>query len=149
MGYTTSCNQLPLPLRLSPSHFHMFLFGAVSVMSAMPNGTYFQSASLPTPPPPTHPASPPYSSSKTAAVASSSASDYAAPNDATAKLTEAIDDFLGDLEKKFKGISDEILTKLDDMAERCDRLEQEILLRDASAMENTGKASTGSNAGSS
>ncbi|KAK6381360.1 uncharacterized protein PV06_07409 [Exophiala oligosperma] len=107
------------------------------------------SASLPTPPPPTHPASPPYSSSKTAAVASSSASDYAAPNDATAKLTEAIDDFLGDLEKKFKGISDEILTKLDDMAERCDRLEQEILLRDASAMENTGKASTGSNAGSS
>ena len=50
--------------------------------------------------------------------------------DATSKLAEAIDDFLGDLEKKFKGISDEILTRLDDMAERCDRLEQEMLLRD-------------------
>ncbi|KAL6244057.1 hypothetical protein RBB50_008926 [Rhinocladiella similis] len=113
----------------------------------MPNGTYFQSASLPTPPP-TQQASEPYSANNHIAAVSS-ASDYAAPNDATAKLTEAIDDFLGDLEKKFKGISDEILTKLDDMAERCDRLEQDILFRDASAMENTGKTSTGSNAGSS
>lgn len=33
------------------------------------------------------------------------------PNEAATKLAEAIDDFLGDLEKKFKGISDEILTK--------------------------------------
>jgi len=32
-------------------------------------------------------------------------------NEAATKLAEAIDDFLGDLEKKFKGISDEILTK--------------------------------------
>ncbi|EXJ94189.1 hypothetical protein A1O1_02582 [Capronia coronata CBS 617.96] len=38
-------------------------------------------------------------------------SDVAGPNDAATKLAEAIDDFLGDLEKKFKGISDEILTK--------------------------------------
>ncbi|KAK7905697.1 hypothetical protein LTR67_000421 [Exophiala xenobiotica] len=82
----------------------------------MPNGTYFQSVSaIPTPPP----TSPPYSSTSktataTAAAASASASDFAAPNDATSKLTEAIDDFLGDLEKKFKGISDEILTKRTD-----------------------------------
>ena len=54
------------------------------------------------------------------------------PVDATTKLAEAIDDFLGDLEKKFKGISDEILTRLDDMAERCDRLEQDMLMRDTS-----------------
>ncbi|KAJ9501273.1 hypothetical protein LTR99_004676 [Exophiala xenobiotica] len=114
----------------------------------MPNGTYFQSVSaIPTPPP----TSPPYSSTSktaTAAAASASASDFAAPNDATSKLTEAIDDFLGDLEKKFKGISDEILTKLDDMAERCDRLEQEILFRDTRAMEDVGKTPTGSAAGS-
>jgi hypothetical protein len=37
--------------------------------------------------------------------------DLAGPNDATTKLAEAIDDFLGDLDKKFRGISDEILTK--------------------------------------
>ncbi|OAG44961.1 hypothetical protein AYO21_00923 [Fonsecaea monophora] len=71
------------------------------------------------------------------------------PNEAATKLAEAIDDFLGDLEKKFKGISDEILTKLDDMAERCDRLEQEMLLRDASAMENVSGGKAGSTAGSS
>ena len=53
--------------------------------------------------------------------------------DAQSKLAEAIDDFLGDLEKKFKGISDEILTRLDDMAERCDRLEQEMLLKETAA----------------
>jgi heat shock factor-binding protein 1 len=52
--------------------------------------------------------------------------------DASTKLAEAIDDFLGDLEKKFKGISDEILGRLDDMAERCDRLEQEMVLRENS-----------------
>jgi heat shock factor-binding protein 1 len=52
--------------------------------------------------------------------------------DASTKLAEAIDDFLGDLEKKFKGISDEILGRLDDMAERCDRLEQEMILRENS-----------------
>lgn len=75
--------------------------------------------------------------------ASPSNPDVAGPNDAATKLAEAIDDFLGDLEKKFKGISDEILTKLDDMAERCDRLEQEMLLRDAGAMENIGKSHGG------
>ncbi|KAK5060053.1 hypothetical protein LTR84_009937 [Exophiala bonariae] len=67
------------------------------------------------------------------------------PNEAATKLAEAIDDFLGDLEKKFKGISDEILTKLDDMAERCDRLEQEMLMKDALTIE---KNSAGSTAGS-
>jgi len=73
----------------------------------------------------------------------------AGPNDATSKLAEAIDDFLGDLEKKFKVVSDEILTKLDDMAERCDRLEQDMLLRDASSMESTaGRTPTGSTTGS-
>lgn len=66
--------------------------------------------------------------SSSSATATASAESSA---DATSKLAEAIDDFLGDLEKKFKGISDEILTRLDDMAERCDRLEQEMLLRDA------------------
>jgi len=55
--------------------------------------------------------------------------------DATTKLAEAIDDFLGDLEKRFKGISDEVLGRLDDMAERCDRLEQEMLVRDAGVEE--------------
>ncbi|EHY52656.1 hypothetical protein ABEF92_004162 [Exophiala dermatitidis] len=107
--------------------------------------------------------------------ASPSNPDVAGPNDAATKLAEAIDDFLGDLEKKFKGISDEILTKrefafpgrlpanhyleqekelladmdtygilaVDDMAERCDRLEQEMLLRDAGAMENIGKSHGG------
>jgi len=50
-------------------------------------------------------------------------------------LAEAIDDFLGDLEKRFKGISDEVLGRLDDMAERCDRLEQEMLVRDAGVEE--------------
>lgn len=38
-------------------------------------------------------------------------SDVAGPTDAATKLADAIDDFLGELEKKFKGISDEILTK--------------------------------------
>ncbi|ETI21257.1 hypothetical protein G647_07602 [Cladophialophora carrionii CBS 160.54] len=70
--------------------------------------------------------------------------------EATTKLAEAIDDFLGDLEKKFKGISDEILTKLDDMAERCDRLEQEMLVRETSshALEGVGSKGPGSQAGS-
>ncbi len=78
------------------------------------------SASSP-PPAPSHVSS---SSAGATAAAESSA-------DATSKLAEAIDDFLGDLETKFKGISDEILTRLDDMAERCDRLEQEMLLRES------------------
>jgi len=41
-----------------------------------------------------------------------SASPTAAPSsEAAAKLAESIDDFLGDVEKKFKNISDEILSK--------------------------------------
>jgi hypothetical protein len=32
-------------------------------------------------------------------------------NDASSALAEAIDDFLGDLERKFRTVSDEILTK--------------------------------------
>jgi hypothetical protein len=85
-------------------------------------------------------------------------------NDASSALAEAIDDFLGDLERKFKTVSDEILTKresicpldisgilfetaddrgghnsgleanvtvVDDMGERCDRIEAELLMRDA------------------
>lgn len=42
---------------------------------------------------------------------SSAAAAVGSPSDASAKLAEAIDDFLGDVEKKFKNISDEILTK--------------------------------------
>lgn len=37
--------------------------------------------------------------------------DNPGTNEAAGRLAEAIDDFLGDIEKKFKGISDEILTK--------------------------------------
>jgi hypothetical protein len=106
---------------------------------AMPNGTYFQSAPSPSP---SHSgvASPPLSSHQahhTSNVLANTAQHHqSAPppsehgQEAATKLAEAIDDFLGDLEKKFKGISDEILTKLDDMAERCDRLEQEMLVRE-------------------
>jgi hypothetical protein len=62
------------------------------------------------------PTSPPLSSGPSTAIAtrlprSASSADLTSPNDAATKLAEAIDDFLGDLEKKFKGISDEILTK--------------------------------------
>ncbi|KIX08266.1 uncharacterized protein Z518_02922 [Rhinocladiella mackenziei CBS 650.93] len=115
----------------------------------MPNGTFFQSAS--TPPPQMTPSSPPLShtsSTVKATTTTATSSDLISPNDAATKLAEAIDDFLGNLEKKFKGISDEILTKLDDMAERCDRLEQEMLLRDASALETVRKTPTGSTTGS-
>jgi len=61
----------------------------------------------------------------------STSSEETKPSDAASALAGAIDDFLGDLERKFKNVSDEILTKLDEMAERCDRLEAELLLRDA------------------
>jgi hypothetical protein len=55
-------------------------------------------------------------------------------------LAEAIDDFLSDLDKRFSSISHEILTRLDDMAERCDRLEGEILLQsNSSGKGNIGK----------
>lgn len=77
-----------------------------------------------------------------------STSTAAAPSsEAAAKLAEAIDDFLGDVEKKFKNISDEILTKLDDMAERCDRLEQEMLMRDAGSSIDSRSKSTLSSTG--
>jgi hypothetical protein len=62
----------------------------------------------------------------------------AAPNPTTL-LTEAIDDFLSDLDKRFSAISDEILTRLDDMAERCDRLEGEILLSSSAASNKKGE----------
>ena len=127
----------------SPGFKDYLLFGI------MPNGTYFQSA--PSPPLSQHSGitSPHLSTnahhsqqalsntSPTKSVASASAGAESGQEAAT-KLAEAIDDFLGDLEKKFKGISDEILTKLDDMAERCDRLEQEMLVR-----ESTGSALDG------
>jgi hypothetical protein len=44
-------------------------------------------------------------------LASSSEQMDNKPNDATSALAEAIDDFLGDLERKFKTVSDEILTR--------------------------------------
>ncbi|KPI38280.1 uncharacterized protein AB675_12146 [Cyphellophora attinorum] len=72
--------------------------------------------------------------------------DHASAEETSTRLAEAIDDFLGDLDKKFKNISDEILTKLDDMAERCDRLEQEIMFR---ADERSASAATGSVGGGS
>jgi len=93
----------------------------------MPNGTYFQSA-----PPPAPSLSDNHQSTTTGDAAPDTPTADTS-NEGASKLAEAIDDFLGDLEKKFKGISDEILTKLDDMAERCDRLEQEMLVRDAGA----------------
>ena len=96
----------------------------------MPNGTFFQAApssnniSSPTT------SSDPYNTNITAQHKSAALKGATSPSEsgqeAATKLAEAIDDFLGDLQKKSKGISDEILTKLDDMAERCDRLEQEI-----------------------
>lgn len=75
----------------------------------MLNGTYFQSAPTP-PPPPVNSSTQPLAQDAGTGKATAF-TDLAAPNDATSKLAEAIDDFLGDLEKKFKGISDEILTK--------------------------------------
>lgn len=44
-------------------------------------------------------------------LASSSEQMDNKPNNATSALAEAIDDFLGDLERKFKTVSDEILTR--------------------------------------
>jgi len=90
-------------------------------------------------PPPQTRSPPPPNANANLISTTTTTSDAASPNDAATKLAEAIDDFLGDLEKKFKGISDEILTKLDDMAERCDRLEQEMLFREAGAVEGVGK----------
>jgi BMFP domain-containing protein YqiC len=115
----------------------------------MPNGTFFQAAA----PSPSSISSPaPYTT--TTQHKSPSLKGTTSPSEngqeAATKLAEAIDDFLGDLEKKFKGISDEILTKLDDMAERCDRLEQEMLVRESSnsALEAGGQKGAGSQAGS-
>lgn len=70
-------------------------------------------------------------------------------NSAATQLSDAIDEFLADVEKKFKVMNDEILTKrsylsllvvpspgvltqlVDDMGDRCDRLEAELLLKEA------------------
>ena len=87
----------PYPAVLSPKK------PSLNINVNMPNGTYFQAT--PTPPPQSGSSRPGLARSATTFT------DLAAPNDATTKLAEAIDDFLGDLEKKFKGISDEILTK--------------------------------------
>ena len=109
----------------------------------MPNGTYFQSAKTASPTPSSI-TSPPLSSHPHANLHTSHIHTNSTPSEsgqeAATKLAEAIDDFLGDLEKKFKGISDEILTKLDDMAERCDRLEQEMLVRETSGGRGEGEA---------
>jgi hypothetical protein len=70
----------------------------------MPNGTFFQTAnSLLTHRPSTH--------APNTNLINSLLDTSTASNDTASKLAEAIDDFLGDLEKKFKVVSDEILTK--------------------------------------
>ncbi len=109
----------------------------------MPNGTYFQSAQVPSPTPSSM-TSPPLSSHPHTSHLHTNSTPSESGQEAATKLAEAIDDFLGDLEKKFKGISDEILTKLDDMAERCDRLEQEMLVRETSG----GRGGEGESGGS-
>jgi hypothetical protein len=117
----------------------------------MPNGTYFQSSPTPPPLPSGFATSPPLSAHHTHPThAAAAPAPSETGQEAATKLAEAIDDFLGDLEKKFKGISDEILTKLDDMAERCDRLEQEMLVRETSsnALDGVGSKGPGSQAGS-
>ena len=69
----------------------------------MPYESLFQSS--PTPPP----ASAAFSANTPATINENSDSHPDAS--AATKLAEAIDNFLGDLETKFQGISDEILTK--------------------------------------
>ena len=69
----------------------------------MPNGTFFQSA----PSPPLVNAT----RNSTTTTLPQSAAAAESSSDPSTNLAEAIDDFLGDLEKKFRGISDEILTK--------------------------------------
>ena len=126
--------------------------------SNMPNGTLFTSQTTPS-----------LSSAATSARPASQSAAITAPNgasstsvadestDATSaaatELSTAIDEFLGDLDKKFKGIGDEILGKcksclsssrfirdrvkrppltsaVDDMAARCDRIEAELLMHE-------------------
>ncbi|KAJ9602919.1 hypothetical protein H2200_012699 [Cladophialophora chaetospira] len=113
----------------------------------MPNGTFFQAAPSSSPTPSSM-SNPPLSShphtthqSHHTSHLNTNTTPSESGQEAATKLAEAIDDFLGDLEKKFKGISDEILTKLDDMAERCDRLEQEMLVRETSGSALEGKES--------
>ncbi|KIW64261.1 hypothetical protein PV04_09208 [Phialophora macrospora] len=111
------------------------------------------SSTTPPPLPPGISTSPPLSAHHTHATHAAHGTAVARSEtgqEAATKLAAAIDDFLGDLEKKFKGISDEILTKLDDMAERCDRLEQEMLVRETSSnvLEGVGPKGPGSQAGS-
>lgn len=94
----------------------------------------------------------------------SSAAEQATPSNknAATQLAEAIDEFLVDVEKKFKVMNDEILTKclhqsptgymfhdmltdsVDDMAERCDKLEAELLLREAEGTKITSGSGDGS-----
>src|SRR5271170_7707134 len=115
----------------------------------MPYGALFQSF-------PTHPPASTAFGANTPATINENSDSHPDASAAT-KLAEAIDNFLGDLETKFQGISDEILTKrefsprklfwreaadqqgvVDDMAERCDRLEAELLMKEAATAEGTG-----------
>src|SRR3954451_6854888 len=70
----------------------------------MPNGTFFQTTySFPSQPQPAQ-----FTQLNTEIE---QMDNKPTTNDASSVLAEAIDDFLGDLERKFKAVSDEILTK--------------------------------------
>jgi hypothetical protein len=85
----------------SPPHIDFFL------AARMPNGTFFQTAYPLPSQTQTQSAQP-----NTGALVSSSGEPMdKKPNDATSALAEAIDDFLGDLERKFKTVSDEVLIR--------------------------------------
>jgi hypothetical protein len=77
------------------------------VAASMPNGTFFQTAY----PFPSQTQAQSTQPNTGALLASSSEQMDSKPNDATSALAEAIDNFLGDLERKFKTVSDEILTR--------------------------------------
>ena len=70
----------------------------------MPNGTFFQTARSFPSQIKSQPTQPDHESALNEEMDSK-------PNEATSALAEAIDDFLGELERKFKTVSGEILTK--------------------------------------
>jgi hypothetical protein len=90
------------PSSLSPPYSDFF------ITARMPNGTFFQTAY---PFPSQTQAQSTQSNPGPALLSSSNEQIDNKPNDAASALAEAIDDFLGDLERKFKGVSDEILTR--------------------------------------
>ena len=100
----------------------------------MPNGTFLQAPTAPSSTSQSHLTTPQTTDTTPNAMAPPPASQQQVDpsNDAATKFAEAIDEFLGDLERKFRVVSDDVLNKLDDMAERCDRLEAELLMREAS-----------------